>query len=97
MLNNSVGGSVTDTLGQATKTLLVTDMVVKVEDEVPEIVCEDPRPLLFHARDNALERVEDSPEVRLKGWRRIVQVGSYIWHSGLLFLCTLARSFASTR
>lgn len=62
---------------QATKTLLVTDMVVKVEDEVPEIVCEDPRPLLFHARDNALERVEDSPEVRLKGWRRIVQVGGY--------------------
>ncbi|CAM9349344.1 unnamed protein product, partial [Ectocarpus sp. 6 AP-2014] len=56
-----------------TKTLLVTDMVVKVEDQVPEIVCEDPRPLLFHARDNALERVEDTPEVRLKGWRRIVQ------------------------
>ena len=78
---------------QATKTLLVTDMVVKVEDEVPEIVCEDPRPLLFHARDNALERVEDSPEVRLKGWRRIVQVGGYlalllplidVWGSGLL-------------
>lgn len=60
---------------QATNTLLVTDMVVKVEDEVPEIVCEDPRPLLFHARDNALERVEDTPDVRLKGWRRIVQVG----------------------
>lgn len=60
---------------QDTKTLLVTDMVVKVEDQVPEIVCEDPRPLLFHARDNALERVEDTPEVRLKGWRRIVQVG----------------------
>ncbi|CAM9992593.1 unnamed protein product [Pylaiella littoralis] len=58
---------------KATKTLLVTDMVVKVEDEVPEIVCEDPRPLLFHARDNAFERVEDTPEVRLKGWRRIVQ------------------------
>lgn len=52
-------------------------MVVKVEDEVPEIVCEDPRPLLFHARDNAFERVEDTPEVRLKGWRRIVQVGSH--------------------
>lgn len=50
-------------------------MVVKVEDEVPEIVCDDPRPLLFHSRDNALERVEDTPDVRLKGWRRIVQVG----------------------
>lgn len=64
----------TNHAAQATKTLLVTDMVVKVEDKVPEIVCEDPRPLLFHARDNALERVEDTPEVRLKGWRRIVQV-----------------------
>jgi len=53
-------------------------MVVKVEDEVPEIVCEDPRPLLFHARDNALERVEDTPEVRLKGWRRIVQVSGWV-------------------
>lgn len=50
-------------------------MVVKVEDGVPDIVAQDPRPLLFHARDNALERVEDTEEVRLKGWRRVVQVG----------------------
>lgn len=59
---------------QETRTLLVTDMVVKVDGEVPDIVAEDPRPLLFHARDNALEKVEDTREVRLKGWRRIVQV-----------------------
>ncbi|CAM9587115.1 unnamed protein product, partial [Laminaria digitata] len=58
---------------KATKTLLVTDMVVKVEDAVPPIVAEDPRCLLFHARDNALEKVENTEEVRLKGWRRIVQ------------------------
>lgn len=56
-----------------TKTLLVTDMVVKVEDEVPEIVAQDPSPLLFHARDNAYERVENTSEVLRKGWRRIVQ------------------------
>ena len=49
-------------------------MVVKVEDAVPAIVAEDPRCLLFHARDNALEKVENTEEVRLKGWRRIVQV-----------------------
>lgn len=72
---NNVRQSIRFLVRQDTKTLLVTDMVVKVEDQVPEIVCEDPRPLLFHARDNALERVEDTPEVRLKGWRRIVQVG----------------------
>lgn len=59
---------------QETKTLLVTDMVVKVEDEVPEIVAQDPSPLLFHARDNAYERVENTSEVLRKGWRRIVQV-----------------------
>lgn len=52
-------------------------MVVKVEDQVPEIVAEDPRPLLFHARDNAFEKVEDTEDVRLKGWRRIVQVCVY--------------------
>ena len=61
---------------QDTKTLLVTDLVVKVDDKVPDIVAQDPRPLLFHARDNALERVDNTPEVRLKGWRRIVQVCS---------------------
>lgn len=65
------------TLRQATKTLLVTDMVVKVEDQVPDIVAEDPRPLLFHARDNAREKVENTEAVRLKGWRRIVQVGLF--------------------
>lgn len=59
---------------QSSQSLLVTDMVVKVEDEVPEIVAEDPRPLLFHARDNAKQKVEDTKEVRRKGWRRIVQV-----------------------
>lgn len=59
---------------QETKTLLVTDLVVKVEDEVPEIVAQDPRPLLFHARDNASEKVENTSAVLRKGWRRIVQV-----------------------
>ena len=68
-------GGVRCAFDQATKTLLVTDMVVKVEDAVPPIVAEDPRCLLFHARDNALEKVENTEEVRLKGWRRIVQVG----------------------
>ena len=48
---------------------------MKVEDAVPAIIAEDPRPLLFHARDNAFEKVENTEEVRLKGWRRIVQVG----------------------
>lgn len=64
-------------LSQATKTLMVTDMVVKVEDEPPKVVQDDLNPLLFHARDDALERVENTPTVRRKGWRRIVQVSCH--------------------
>lgn len=73
-------------------------MVVKVEDEVPEIVAQDPRPLLFHARDNAYERVENTRDVLRKGWRRIVQVSVRFHvtkhgvggrdHAGFVFLST---------
>ena len=52
------------------KTLLVTDAVVRVSDNPPEILEDDPRALLFHARDSMLDVVEDSRETRLRGWRR---------------------------
>ena len=57
------------------KTLLVTDVILAVTEEPPAILTEEPeytRALLFHARDEPLEVVEDSPEARRKGWRRIV-------------------------
>lgn len=54
-----------------TKTLLVTDSIVSIEDEPPEILLDDPRALLYHARDDMLEVVQDSPEVRRRGWRRV--------------------------
>jgi len=53
------------------RTLLVTDSVLSVPEEPPEIVQLDPYPLLFHARDNALDVVEDNPANRRKGWQRI--------------------------
>jgi hypothetical protein len=57
------------------RTLLVTDTIIKVEDDPPEIVQEDPRALLYHARDNRLEIVKDTKETRRKGWRRIALFG----------------------
>lgn len=55
-----------------TKTLLVTDTCVECSEEVPLIYDSDPAPLLFHARDTVTDNVKDTPEVRKKGWRRIV-------------------------
>mmetsp|Transcript_2217 Transcript_2217/g.4758 ORF Transcript_2217/g.4758 Transcript_2217/m.4758 type:complete len:527 (-) Transcript_2217:43-1623(-) len=60
-----------------TKTLLVTDTVVEVSDEVPKIFEDDPKPLLYHARDTVTEVVEDTPEVRARGWRRVVLFGLF--------------------
>ena len=57
------------------KTLLVTDTVVSVDKNPPPIIQEDPRALLFHARDNITEIVDDTIENRQRGWRRMVQFG----------------------
>ncbi len=57
------------------KTLCVCDAVLAVTAEPPPILLEEPeyrRALLFHARDGPLEVVDDTPEMRRKGWRRIV-------------------------
>ncbi len=60
-----------------TKTLLCTDTVVEVTDEVPKIFETDPKPLLYHARDTMVEVVENTEEVRKKGWRRVVLFGLF--------------------
>lgn len=57
------------------QTLLVCDAVFGVTETPPKILTEEEeytRALLFHARDNKDDVVEDTPENRLKGWRRIV-------------------------
>ena len=58
-----------------TRTLLVTDCVIEVTETPPQIIQEDPRAMLFHARDSIDEIVTDTPETRAKGWRRMVQFG----------------------
>lgn len=61
------------------KSLLVTDIVCQVTEEPPAIIQEDPRALLYHSRDSSsdLSLLEkgDTPELRRKGWRRMVQFG----------------------
>lgn len=54
-----------------TQSLLVTDSLIRVEDDPPPILQDDPRSLLYHARDSQLDTVTDTPEIRRKGWRRI--------------------------
>jgi len=72
----SVGAfSETAMFHKKTKSLLVTDVVVGVTEEPPKIIQEDPRAMLFHARDSIDDIIEDTEENRRKGWRRMVQFG----------------------
>ncbi|MFB2971347.1 DUF4336 domain-containing protein [Aerosakkonema sp. BLCC-F183] len=66
-----------------TRTLLLTDTVLAVPEEPPPIVQLDPYPLLFHARDTALNVITDSEENRRKGWQRICLFALYFAPSAL--------------
>eukprot|EP00468_Gymnochlora_sp_CCMP2014_P013825 CAMPEP_0167754380 /NCGR_PEP_ID=MMETSP0110_2-20121227/8235_1 /TAXON_ID=629695 /ORGANISM="Gymnochlora sp., Strain CCMP2014" /LENGTH=372 /DNA_ID=CAMNT_0007640247 /DNA_START=484 /DNA_END=1602 /DNA_ORIENTATION=- len=60
------------------KTLLITDAVVFAPDEAPEIIQDDPSPLLFRAKDNARDPTPDTPENRQKGWAKTVLFSLFI-------------------
>lgn len=64
-------------------TLLVADSILAVPETPPEIIQLDPYPLLFHARDQALDGVEDTEANRRKGWQRIALFASYFRPSAL--------------
>ena len=68
---------------KSSRTLLVTDTIAKIENDPPKIVAEDPRALLYHSRDNRREIVQDTPENRRKGWRRMVLFGLTFFPSGI--------------
>lgn len=70
-------------LHKRSRTLLLTDSILSVPESPPEIVQVDPYPLLFHARDSALEKVEDTEENRRKGWQRIALFALYLRPSAL--------------
>ncbi len=58
--------------------LLVTDALVAIASSPPEIFDFDPTPLLFHARDRGDMPLEDSDDIRRKGWSRIVLFASFL-------------------
>lgn len=66
-----------------TKTLLVTDTVLEVTDEVPTIYDSDPKPLLYHARDTVTDNVIDNEITRKKGYRRVVLFGLFFTPSAI--------------
>lgn len=63
--------------------MIVTDTVLEVTEEVPEICEVDPTPLLYHARDTVTQVVENTPEVRKIGWRRIALFGLFFTPSAI--------------
>lgn len=65
------------------KTLIVTDTVLEVTDEVPEILELDPTPLLYHARDTVTSVVDNTPETRKIGWRRVALFGLFFTPSAI--------------
>ncbi len=66
-----------------TGSLHVTDAIVGIESNPPEIFDYDPSPLLFHSRERGDELLVDSPENRKKGWARLVLFASYLRPSKL--------------
>ncbi|GAB4385612.1 MAG: DUF4336 domain-containing protein [Elainellaceae cyanobacterium] len=70
-------------LHKRSRTLLVTDIVLAVPEDPPAIVQLDPYPLLFHAKDNALDAVENTAANRRKGWQRIALFAFYFRPSAL--------------
>jgi hypothetical protein len=81
------------------RSLLVTDCVVSIPAEPPAIVQHDPYPLLFHAKDQGSDAVIDSPENRIKGWKRIALFAFYFQPSALDVVDTLQsfRDMATAR
>jgi hypothetical protein len=62
----------------ASGALLLTDALVAINHQPPEVFDLDPTPLLFHARDRGDEPLRDSPQLRLKGWQRLALFASYL-------------------
>jgi hypothetical protein len=67
----------------STKSLICTDTVVEVSEDVPAIYDHDPSPLLYHARDTITSIVQDTPETRKIGWRRVQLFGLFFQPSAI--------------
>ncbi|WP_016950879.1 DUF4336 domain-containing protein [Anabaena sp. PCC 7108] len=65
------------------RTLLLTDTIVSVKEEPPEILQLEPYPLLFHAREHGQEIIEDNQKNRHQGWQKISLFAIYFRPSAL--------------
>lgn len=68
---------------RASGALLLTDALLGIEAEPPEIFAADPTPLLFHARACGEEALSDGSEQRRRGWWRMVLFATYLRPQGL--------------
>jgi hypothetical protein len=66
-----------------TCSLLLTDLLLALPETPPPVTTLDPYPLLFHARDGALEEITDTPSQRSKGWQRICLFALYFQANAL--------------
>ncbi|MEY4296999.1 MAG: hypothetical protein RLZZ423_178 [Cyanobacteriota bacterium] len=65
-------------LHRASGALLLTDALVAINREPPEVFEADPTPLLFHARERGDQPLLDSPEARRRGWQRLALFASFL-------------------
>ena len=65
-------------LHRASGALLITDALVAINQEPPEVFAADPTPLLFHARERGDQPLRDTPEARRRGWQRLVLFASFL-------------------
>lgn len=60
-----------------TRSLLALDTILAISLDPPEVVAQNPFPLVFHARESALDPLKDTPENRRRGWARIALFAFY--------------------
>ncbi|MEM6449092.1 MAG: DUF4336 domain-containing protein [Cyanobacteria bacterium P01_D01_bin.105] len=73
-----------------TRSLLALDSILSISQAPPQVIEQDPFPLLFHARENSAEAITDTPENRLKGWARI-SLFAFYFQPSTLDVSTLGR------
>jgi hypothetical protein len=76
---------------RSSRTLLLTDTIVSIPLDPPPIVALEDRALLYHAKEDPNDEPIDCPEVRRKGWWRIVLFAFY-FRPGVLDIVALGAS-----
>ncbi|GMI00286.1 hypothetical protein TrVE_jg1830 [Triparma verrucosa] len=93
----SIGTFVESTLYiPSLKTLISTDTVCSITENVPKILLEDRRGLLYHARDGVEEYVEDREAEWRKGWKRMSLFGLCFFPRGIK-VDSVLEAFSSSR